>query len=105
MRVFAVVWAVLQFALPGFATAADARLAVGSTQGAHVEEGPGANCTLSHSPDCAVCKHLSASSLSATDVPPGWVTEEGGGVVPSRVARLPRVLDGVALPRGPPRQS
>jgi hypothetical protein len=102
LRVFALVWAVLQFALPTFATAADARLAVGSADKAHVEEGPGTNCAPSHSPDCAVCKHLSTTSLSATQVHATCVSDGNEGIVPGRVAEAARTPDGVALPRAPP---
>lgn len=102
LRIFALVWAVLQFALPAFATLADARLAVGSPGRAHVEDGPGRDCTPSHSSDCVVCKHLSTSSLGSTHLATTFVSDGRDGAVPHRIAPAPRTLAGAALPRAPP---
>jgi hypothetical protein len=102
LRLFALVWAALQFALPASAMLADARLAVASPGRAHVEEAPGRDCTPVHSPDCAVCKHLSASTLDATQLAPAFVNDGGHGVPPGRIVPATRTPQGVALPRAPP---
>jgi hypothetical protein len=101
-RVFAFVWAVLQLALPAFATGADARLAAGARDGAHVEERSGRDCAPSHSADCVVCKHLSASALGSTSPAVGTLRDGRDGVVPGRAASAPHTLPGAALPRAPP---
>jgi hypothetical protein len=101
-RIFALIWAVLQFALPAAATLADARLAGGPPGRAHVEEMPGRDCAPSHTPDCFVCKHLSASSLGSTQLATGFVSDDSDGLAPGRIAPAPRPPAGVALPRAPP---
>jgi hypothetical protein len=105
LRVFAIIWAVLQFALPASATIVDARVAGASPDRTHVEATSGRDCVPSHSPDCAVCKHLSTSSLGST--PPAAAFGDGGrehalGGCITVDARTPV---GVPLPRAPPAQS
>jgi hypothetical protein len=102
LRVFALIWAVLQFALPAAATLADARLAAASPSRGHVEEAPGRDCTPSHSPHCAVCKHLSTSSLGSTHAAPAFVSDGSGAVVRGRIGPAPQTPAGSALPRAPP---
>jgi hypothetical protein len=102
LRVFAIIWAVLQFALPASAMLADARLAVASSDNAHVEEGPGGDCEPSHSPDCVVCKHLSISSLGAAPLAAPLVDDGRKRALPSRSVGYARTATGVTLPRAPP---
>ena len=101
LRIFALVWAVLQFALPTAAILADAGLVRGASEHGHVEEA-GRDCAPSHSAECAVCKHLSASwtGESDADAPIG-----DDGRYRARTgcdAPLARTPAGVALPRAPP---
>jgi hypothetical protein len=102
LRVFALIWAVLQFALPASATLADARLAVAPPGRSHVEETPGRDCTPSHSPDCAVCKHLSTTSLGSTHLATAFVDDGRETAAPGRIAQAARVAAGVPLARAPP---
>lgn len=102
LRIFALIWAVLQFALPASATLADARLAVASTGRSHVEETPGRDCAPSHSPDCAVCKHLSTTSLGSAQLATAFVDDGREIAVPGRIVPAARVAAGVPLARAPP---
>jgi hypothetical protein len=102
LRIFAIVWAVLQFALPASAMLGDARLAVASSDKAHVEEGPGGDCAPSHSPDCVVCKHLSISSLGAAPLTAALGDHGRKRALRSRTVGYARPATGVTLPRAPP---
>ena len=67
-RGWAIVWAVLQFALPTVATFADARLERESVSGpaSHVESSSDASCHRVHPTECALCQVVSrAATLSA----------------------------------------
>jgi hypothetical protein len=101
-RIFALIWAVLQFALPASATLVDAQSAEASPGDAHVEEAPGRDCVPAHSPDCAVCKHLSASSLGSTHAATAFINDGRDVAVPGRIDSAPRAAAGVPLARAPP---
>jgi len=102
LRIFALIWAVLQFALPASAALADARVAVDSPGRAHIEETSGRDCAAAHSPDCAVCKHLSTSSLGSTQPATAFVNDGREPAVSRRLAPAPRTAAGVTLARAPP---
>jgi hypothetical protein len=67
IRFLALVWATLQLASPGLASIADGMLAreSASSPSTHVETTTSASCPVVHSPDCAVCRYLSASGSNA----------------------------------------
>jgi len=71
-RGWAIVWAVLQFALPASATVADALLERDSaaTQHAHVESASTGACRPVHSAECALCQVVSRSTTPAAA--PSW---------------------------------
>jgi hypothetical protein len=60
-RLLGALWAVLQFALPGVALVADARLERASREaaGSHVEAGSSEHCPPVHRDECALCQVLS----------------------------------------------
>jgi len=60
-------WAVLQFALPGVALLADARLEARAlaSPGSHVESGTSTDCPPVHRDECALCQVLSRSAQPA----------------------------------------
>lgn len=60
-RGLALFWAVLQFALPGAALVADARLESRAleTAGSHVEAGSSEDCPPVHRDECALCQVVS----------------------------------------------
>lgn len=99
MRVMAMMWAVLQFALPAVATIADGaleRMSVGASA-AHVESSSTASCHPAHSAECALCQFLSRPMTSSAPVtlPPvatllvARVADTGEGHAASALARLP----------------
>jgi hypothetical protein len=104
-RVMALVWAVLQFALPGVALVADARLERASLEaaGSHVESGTSEDCPPVHRDECALCQVLSrfAQPGEAPELPA--IAEV---VRPSAAAPVePHAARGAAsasLPRAPP---
>src|SRR5688572_19112428 len=63
LRALALLWAVLQFALPVVALHADVRLERDSQQapGAHVESGTTTACRPAHPDECALCHVLTRS--------------------------------------------
>jgi hypothetical protein len=64
LHIFAVVWSVLQFALPMatlYADAYDAHASVGRAI-AHVEDAATDGCRPAHADECALCHFLSSSS-------------------------------------------
>src|SRR4051794_5291151 len=67
-RGWAIVWAVLQFALPAAATYADARLEreTASAPGAHVEAHTGSACRPEHPAECGLCQVVTRTSAPAT---------------------------------------
>jgi hypothetical protein len=66
-RGLAVVWAVLQFALPAAASIADAGLEIRSARGAqsHVESSSTASCRPEHPAACALCQFVSRAGAPA----------------------------------------
>lgn len=70
-RGWAIVWAVLQFALPASATFADALLERDSaaTQHAHVESASTGACRPVHPAECALCQVVSRSAAPAAAAP------------------------------------
>jgi hypothetical protein len=66
-RSWAIVWAVLQFALPTVASFADARLERESSTapGSHVESRSDASCRPVHPAECALCQVVSRVSAPA----------------------------------------
>lgn len=66
-RACAVLWAVLQFALPTGAVFADARLEREAVAGLqpHVESGSDESCRPPHADDCALCQVVSRTGTTA----------------------------------------
>jgi hypothetical protein len=67
-RAFALVAAIIQVALPGVLTIADAtseRAAVGSSVATHAESKSTGNCARPHTEDCVLCRHLSTPAQRA----------------------------------------
>lgn len=104
-RAFAVLWAVLQFALPAFALAADARLERASLEapGSHVESGSSTHCPPVHRDECALC-HV--ASRVAPPAHAAVLPAIADVVRPSAGSPVQRHADGAAatteLPRAPP---
>jgi hypothetical protein len=103
-RGWAMVWAVLQFALPAAASVADARLERdGRTQSAHVEATSTAACRPVHPAECALCQSLSRASLRAAG--PGCPTVVEARQLPpaaDHAARVPATRQRLTLARAPP---
>jgi hypothetical protein len=104
-RGWAILWAVLQFALPAAATFADARLereSVGAS-GAHIEETSSASCRPSHPGECVLCQFLSrAASPTRSPSLPDIVVHVGEAADSHRTAEASRGLARLGLPRAPP---
>jgi hypothetical protein len=104
-RVFAVFWAVLQFALPGVAMLADARIERESRDapGAHVESGASQTCRPVHPEACALCQVL-VRVAPPSDCPAlPAIAETVRPSATSPISRhATRDLAAVALPRAPP---
>jgi hypothetical protein len=105
-RGWAILWAVLQFALPAVATYADALLErdAAATQTAHVESGSSDGCRPVHPAECALCQLVTRSSAPAADAP-SW--PDAVGVVEQPPVELlgQCTLEGLrrtALARAPP---
>lgn len=104
-RTFALLWAVLQFALPGVALLADARLERASLEapGSHVESGASTDCPPVHRDECALC-HV--ASRTAEPVSGGELPVIATVVRPCAVAPIARPATRAAvassLPRAPP---
>ena len=104
-RGFSLLWAVLQFALPGLALVADARLERASLEapGRHVESGSSTHCPPVHRDECALCHVASrvAPPAEAAELP-----AIAGVVRPSAGTPIVRHADRAAasgeLPRAPP---
>jgi len=104
-RSFALLWAVLQFALPSVALLADVRLERDSVQapGAHIEFGSTRACRPVHADECALCQVLSraAPPAEATSLP-----DIAAVVRPSSTQPIAgfasRAVTTAELPRAPP---
>ena len=106
-RAFALLWAVLQFALPTFALHADVRLERESQQepGAHVESGTTTACRPVHPDDCALCTVLTRTGAptQAATLPCIATVVRPSPTLP--IARLRTLAAAAAeLPRAPPAQ-
>jgi len=104
-RIFAVFWAVLQFALPGVALLADAAIERDSraAPGAHVESGTSQTCRPVHPEECALCQVLvRVAPPSGSPALPAIAD----AVRPSATSPIPRhatrTFAALALPRAPP---
>ena len=107
LRVFALLWAVLQFALPTVALHADVQLERESQQaaGAHVESGTTAACRPVHLDECALCQVLTRTGTptQAATLPSIAAVVRPSPTLP--VARLAGLASAAAeLPRAPPTQ-
>jgi hypothetical protein len=104
-RGWAVLWAVLQFALPFVVTFADARLERESARapGAHIEEQASATCRPSHPDECALCQFLSRAATPSPSAELPHIAEQlrASAESPMHVAAT-HTRTCVALPRAPP---
>ena len=104
-RSFAVLWAVLQFALPCAALLADMRLERDSQQsvGAHVESGSTKACHRVHPDECALCQVLSraATPSEAAALPAIAAVVRPSATLPITCPAT-RVAATAGLPRAPP---
>ena len=106
-RAFALLWAVLQFALPTVALHADVRLERESRQatGAHVESGTTTACRPVHPDQCALCQVLTRAGAptQAATLPCIAAVVRPSPTLP--VAGLSTLAATAAeLPRAPPTQ-
>jgi hypothetical protein len=104
-RGWAIVWAVLQFALPAGVTLADARLERESAlaPGTHIESTSDISCRPSHPDECVLCQFLSRAEAPAqsAELPEIIVTVDDVRLA-HRASRLTHGLARSGLPRGPP---
>ena len=104
-RSFALLWAVLQFALPTAALLADMRLERESQQatGAHVESGSTETCHRVHPDECALCQVLSraATTSEATALPAIAAVVRPSATLPMARPSAPASAS-AELPRAPP---
>ncbi|HET7186778.1 MAG TPA: hypothetical protein VFI52_01425 [Gemmatimonadaceae bacterium] len=105
-RGWAIVWAVLQFALPTVATFADARLERESVtaRGSHVESRSDASCHRVHPTECALCQVVSRVSAPTvhSDSCPAIVNVVEQVVIAERPWRALTGSARLALARAPP---
>jgi hypothetical protein len=105
-RGWAVLWAVLQFALPAAVSSSDARLERVSADGAfaHAESTSGKACRPVHPAHCALCQFVSHTSVLPDDSgAPTIVAEASPTPSPAAHTRVPAVLARLSLARAPPR--
>jgi hypothetical protein len=105
-RGWAVMWAVLQFALPMAATFADARLERESStaQGSHAESRSDASCRPVHPAECALCQVVSRTSTPSVqnDSCPAIVSVIEQAVIAERPSRALAGWTRLAQARAPP---
>lgn len=104
-RVFALLWAVLQFALPSAALLADVRLERDSQQalGAHVESGSTKACRPVHPDACVLCQVLSRTAApERTTALPSIAAVVRASALPPIVRLAARAAPTAELPRAPP---
>ena len=104
-RGWAVVWAVLQFALPAAVTLGDSRLERESGGGplTHVESASGKACRPAHPANCALCQFVSHTSvLPADSGTPTFVAAASPTPPPAAQTRVSAVLARLSLARAPP---
>jgi hypothetical protein len=104
-RGWAVLWAVLQLALPTVATFADGRLerqSIGGP-GAHVESSSTVGCRPAHAAECALCQSVSHLAVGAqrSSCPAAACVARGEPGAP-RPWRSTVVVARLSLPRAPP---
>ena len=104
-RSFALLWAVLQFALPSAALLADMRLEREGQQafGAHVESGSTKACHRVHPDECALCQVLSraATPSEAAALPAIAAVVRPSATRPIAPPATP-ATPSAELPRAPP---
>ena len=105
-RAWAIVWAVLQFALPAAASYADARLERegAAAQGPHAESRSDASCRQVHPAECALCQVVSRASALAVQnhACPAVVSVVEQPIIAERRWRAISGSTGLALARAPP---
>jgi hypothetical protein len=104
-RGWAVLWAVLQFALPAAVANGDARLDRESAGlvVAHVESGTSQACGFVHPASCALCQFVShATALPHASGSPAIVAVASPRPQPAALSRAPAVLARLSLARAPP---
>ena len=104
-RGWAILWAVLQFALPSVVTLADARLERESARapGAHIEETAGATCRPGHPDECVLCQLLSRGATPESGATLPDIAQQLGACADSPAQLdVARIRARVALPRAPP---
>ena len=77
LRVFGLLWAVLQFALPGTVAVLDGATALrgDADVASHVEATSGKSCQPPHSAECGICRYLSAGGVNDGGVDaPAWAS-------------------------------
>jgi hypothetical protein len=105
-RGWAIVWAVLQFALPAAVTIGDARLERESAGGSrtHVESASSVACRPAHAADCALCQLVSHAAAPAHSSAASTIVAAVCAPLPSTASS--RASAGPARPslaRAPPR--
>lgn len=104
-RSWAILWAVLQFALPAGVTLADARVERESARAprTHIESGTEASCHPSHPADCAFCQFLSRAAVASHSGDlPAIAVVEGHATDSHRGLRVTPRLARIGFPRAPP---
>lgn len=104
LRLWTVLWAALQIALPAVASIEDGRLATRAAFDSrpHVEDVTGSDCAPVHGADCALCKQLSSASLAERVELPPPPTGPRLAVRPGLPSAASRTLHALARPRAPP---
>jgi hypothetical protein len=98
--------ALLQIVLPPFVVVADAQLerdAMSARAYSHVESKTGKDCAPVHTPDCALCQHIS-SFLAKPPKPPApvQIAQPEAPRCEGRVAPFAATSRHPSLPRAPP---
>jgi hypothetical protein len=81
-RTLALLWAVVQLALPALGTLAEALAASGVSVAdvyGHVEERSGPGCRPVHAPDCARCQGLSTQAAATPAPAVDWAQMSSSG--------------------------
>ncbi len=105
MRFFWRLTALLQIVLPPFVMVADAQLerdAASARAYPHVESKTGKDCVPVHSPDCALCQHLSSLGRPAKAPVPSPALRPEAHKPESDVAFIDATQQRPNLPRAPP---
>src|SRR4051812_21935076 len=103
-RTWALVWAVLQFALPAAATTADAHVERESRlQVVHVEADSTSGCRPVHAAECALCQLITHDAGAPADAPLPVITAAVACPVDAeRVSPAAEIRGGLPPPRAPP---